>query len=64
MRRFKNVLRLVGLAILIIFASIGVGLNSGAPIPKAVRRENLIELNIESDEEDEEEINSVQFRKK
>lgn len=62
MKRFKKALRLLGLFVLVVFASIGVGLNGGVPLPTANRKKDTIELIMESDETDETETEEIDLK--
>ncbi|NII85101.1 MULTISPECIES: hypothetical protein [unclassified Pedobacter] len=53
MKQFKKAIRLTGLALLILLASVGLG--GGAPIPPPNRRENHIEIKIELKEAEDKE---------
>ncbi|TXN37025.1 hypothetical protein FVB32_01690 [Flagellimonas hymeniacidonis] len=62
MKRFKKALRLLGLFVLVVFASIGVGLNGGVPLPNATRKKDTIELIMESDESEEEDAEEIDLK--
>ncbi|MDQ0641390.1 hypothetical protein QF042_004955 [Pedobacter sp. W3I1] len=51
MKQFKKAMRLTGLVLLILLASVGLG--GGVPIPPSNKRENYIEIKIELPETDE-----------
>ncbi|GAA0886507.1 hypothetical protein GCM10009120_51060 [Sphingobacterium siyangense subsp. cladoniae] len=46
MKSFKKILRLSGLGLLIVLASIGIGLGGGAPILSSKKKEDTIEINV------------------
>lgn len=55
MKRIKRTLRLLGLIILMILASVGIGIGGGAPIPQIKRRDDPIEIQdelVESTDDD------------
>ncbi|SNY99461.1 hypothetical protein [Flagellimonas pacifica] len=62
MIRFKKALRLLGLFVLVVFASIGVGLNGGVPLPTSSRKKDTIELVMESKESDETETEETDVK--
>ncbi|MFK7903821.1 MAG: hypothetical protein AB8B69_01790 [Chitinophagales bacterium] len=47
MKRFKRILRPLGLVCLIALAVFGVGIAGGVPIPSSTKREHAIEVKIE-----------------
>jgi len=51
MKSFKKLMRLMGLALLILLASVGLG--GGVPIPPSNKRENHMEIKIELRETEE-----------
>jgi hypothetical protein len=53
MKQFKKALRLTGLVLLILLASVGLG--GGVPIPPPNRKENHIEIKIELKETEDQE---------
>lgn len=53
MKKIKKALRLMGLAVMIVLASFGVGLSGGITIPVSKRREGIV-VQIELMEEDKE----------
>ena len=48
MERIKKALRLFVLIILIVLASLGVGISGGVPIPTIKRKEDAIQIKVES----------------
>jgi hypothetical protein len=52
MPKIKKTLRLLGFAVLIALASLGVGIAGAAPTPMTKKRENTIEIKIELVEKD------------
>lgn len=61
MKSFKKTLRLLGLILLIVLASLGIGFVGGVPIPPSKKRENTIELKTELVEDKEDETKLFQF---
>jgi len=53
MERFKNILKLSALALLIVLASVGIGMAGGVPIPSSNKRKDITDLKIELVESDE-----------
>lgn len=53
MRSLKKAIRLLWLVFLIVLASVGIGLGGAVPIPRATKKEDIIELNIELVESEE-----------
>ncbi len=47
MERFKNILKLSALALLIVLASVGIGMAGGVPIPSSNKRKDSTDLKIE-----------------
>lgn len=56
LQRFKKILRMLGLLLLIILAGFGIGLTGGLPTPKISRRDDQIEV---TDEQPEEEMGAT-----
>lgn len=54
MKSFKKILRLSGLVLLIVLASIGIGLAGVVPIPTSTKKEDTIEIKVELVESHEE----------
>jgi len=63
LKKFKRILRVAGMVMLMALAAFGVGLIGGAPIPMNKRRENLIEMHIELKESDENKGELLVFKK-
>ncbi len=61
MKSFKKTLQLLGLILLIILASLGIGFVGGVPIPPSNKRENTIELKTELIEDKEDETKVFHF---
>jgi len=61
MKRFKRILRLLGLMCLIALAVFGVGIAGGVPIPSSTKREHAIEVKIELLDTEESEADLVAF---
>ena len=47
MERFKNILKLSALVLLIVLASVGIGMAGGVPIPSSNKRKDSTDLKIE-----------------
>ncbi len=62
MKSFKKTLRLLGLVLLIVLATLGIGFVGGVPIPPSNKRENTIELKTELVEDKEDETKLFQFK--
>lgn len=50
MKSFKKVLRLVGLVLLLVLATMGVGLSGGVPVRTAGKRDEMVEISVQLDE--------------
>jgi hypothetical protein len=61
MKSFKKTLRLLGLVLLIVLASFGVGFGGGVPIPPSRKKEDTIEIKVELVESKEDETKLSQF---
>ena len=61
MKRFKKILKLLGLVCLIVLASVGIGITGGIPIPSSKKKENNIEIKIELVESTEDKTKLDQF---
>jgi hypothetical protein len=61
MKSFKKTLKLLGLVLLIVLASFGIGIAGGVPIPSSKRKEDTIEISIELLESNEDKIKLDQF---
>lgn len=61
MKSFKKILRLSGLVLLIVLASVGIGFGGGVPIPTSHKREDATEINIELVESNEDQTKLGQF---
>ena len=55
-------MRIAGMVMLMMLASVGVGLVGGVPIPMTKRRENVIELRIELKESEENKAEQLIFK--
>jgi hypothetical protein len=55
MQRFKRTIRLLGLVLLMLLASIGVGLSGGVPLSRSSKENDLIEIRQELTDQKEEE---------
>lgn len=55
MEKLKKIIRISGLVIMVILASVGLGLVGGVPIPSSSRSKEPIEINIELEESNDEE---------
>jgi hypothetical protein len=63
LKKFKRILRVAGMVMLMALAAFGIGLIGGAPIPMNKRRENIIELRIELKESPENKSETLVFKK-
>lgn len=63
MKRFKKIVRLAGLVLIVILASIGMAFGLVVPIPQNRRREDAIEIKIELEESDKEKTEIAEFNK-
>jgi hypothetical protein len=61
-KKFKKIMRIAGMIMLMVLASFGVGLIGGVPIPMNKRRENVIELRIELKESEENKAEELIFK--
>jgi hypothetical protein len=55
MQRFKRTIRLLGLVLLMLLASMGVGLSGGVPLSRSSKENDLIEIRQELTDQKEEE---------
>ncbi|HSY60561.1 MAG TPA: hypothetical protein VK796_01745 [Cytophaga sp.] len=62
MKRFKRIVRLAGLFLMVLLASIGMALGLIVPIPQNRRKTDLIEISAEEDVSDKEEPEHTQFK--
>jgi len=63
MKKFKRILKLLGLICLIILASVGMGIGGAVPIPMVNKKEDTIELIVESSEDDKAELNELEIKR-
>lgn len=61
MKRFKKILRLLGLVVLIILASIGIGFGGGVPIRPSNKKEDTLEIKVELLKSNEDKTEMIQF---
>lgn len=61
MKSFKKILRLLGLVLLIVLASVGIGFGGGVPIPTSNKKEDTIEIKVELVESNEDKTKLIQF---
>lgn len=61
MKSFKKTLKLLGLAFLIVLASLGIGIGGGVPIPPSNKKKDTIEIKVELVESNEEKTKLGQF---
>ena len=50
MKSFKKSLKLLGLILLIVLASFGIGIGGGVPIPSSNKKDEAINIKLEADE--------------
>ena len=64
MKRFKKMLRLLGLIVLLVLATVGIGIGGGVPVRSANRKENTIEITTDELEngEDKKEISQLDIK--
>jgi hypothetical protein len=55
MQRFKRTIRVLGLVLLMLLASMGVGLSGGVPLSRSSKENDLIEIRQELTDQKEEE---------
>jgi hypothetical protein len=63
MRSFKKTMKLIGFVLLIVLASLGIGLTGAPPVPVSRKKEDTIEVTTETDETQADETKHVQFLK-
>jgi hypothetical protein len=61
MKNLKKTMRLLGLFLLIVLASIGIGISGGVPISPSNKREDAFEIKIELVESNEDETLDTAF---
>ena len=61
MKSFKKILRLLGLVLLIVLASVGIGFGGGVPIPTSNKKEDTLKIKVESVESNEDKTKLIQF---
>jgi hypothetical protein len=61
MKRFKKMLRVTGVMVLIILALFGIGIIGGVPVPTFRRKENTVEIRTELKETRETEGDIILF---
>ena len=47
MERFKNILKLSALVLLIVLASVGIGMAGGVPMPSSNKRKDITDIKVE-----------------
>lgn len=60
MRSFKKMLRLIGLVLLLVLATMGVGLSGGVPVRSVGKRDEMIEISVQLDEAAENPVDAEQ----
>ncbi|MBE9600005.1 hypothetical protein [Pedobacter sp. MC2016-24] len=63
MKRFKKTMKLIGFVLLIVLASVGIGVTGVPPVPVSRKKEDTIEVTTESTDTPAEETKQVQFLK-
>lgn len=53
MKGFKKTLRLIGLVLLMVLATVGMGLTGGIPPRRTSKRDEMIEIDVKINNEDE-----------
>jgi hypothetical protein len=61
MKSFKKALKLLGLVLLIVLASVGLGIGGGIPISPSNKKEDTIEIKVELVESKEDKTELGQF---
>ena len=61
MKSFKKTLKLLGLVLLIVLASVGLGIGGGISIPPSNKKEDTIEIKVELVESNEDKTKLGQF---
>jgi len=61
MKSFKKTLKLLGLVLLIVLATVGIGFGGGIPIPLSNKKEDSLEINVELVESKEDKTKLGQF---
>ena len=64
MKSLKKILRMSGLLLLLILASIGVGFSGGIPVPPLYKKDESLEIKIELVESNEDKVKLPQIRLK
>jgi hypothetical protein len=62
MKRFKRIIRLAGLILMVLLASIRIAFGLVVPIPKNRRKEDTTEIHVEEQESDKEKTESIEFK--
>ncbi len=62
MKRFKKTLRLSGLVLLMVLASLGIGLSGGVALPRSGKKEDAIEINEEFPESTKDKTEAVELQ--
>jgi hypothetical protein len=61
MKSFKKILKLLGLTLLIVLASVGIGFGGVIPIPPSNKKDDTIEIKVELVESNEDKTKLGQF---
>jgi hypothetical protein len=61
MKSFKKMLRLSGLVLLIVLATVGIGFGGGMPILPSNKKEDIIEIKVELVESNDNKTKLAQF---
>lgn len=63
MKSFKKTVKLIGFVLLIVLASVGIGITGAPPVPLSRKKEDTIEVKTESTETQADETKQVIFLK-
>lgn len=64
MKKIKKALRLMGIAVMIVLASFGVGLSGGVTIPVSKRREGIVvQVELVEEDKEREEVDAIKEKR-